>query len=375
MKKTYRAIALVEPLAHSDGHYYHFLKKIHVALSHSESDVNVYVSFFSKEQNEIPFSFIETASKGWLDAFSTFLSYIVSAEIKRLLIFDILSVQALRKAAKENSTIVFLSTFYFIPYIYSQIFLKNKKVVFYRFSQPGLHSAVIGKIISFFSSKQAKNIYFQSRAVVEEFSKVTGSTPNYLPIPIIAQPINNLARDDKKRINILLFGINHINKDIYTLVQAIKLLKKQAPEIAKKLDITVAGVQQSGKGRITGEEIKAELNCVKCINEVISDKEKIRLFSEASYVFAGFKKSFHSSSGVLTDCLEYDVPFICSTHQELAVEKVSCTHSIFYESENAKDLFEKLRETVMMKDFISPRKQTIKCLPEFELKNFLKMVL
>ena len=96
------------------------------------------------------------------------------------------------------------------------------------------------------------------------------------------------------------------------------MLSQLSEKEKEKIRLIVAGVQIAHGGRVTGEMLRKAHPETIVINRRIPNDEKFQLFKRVDYCFAGFTKKFNSSSGVLIDCVELQVPFISTSHQEIA---------------------------------------------------------
>ena len=83
------------------------------------------------------------------------------------------------------------------------------------------------------------------------------------------------------------------------------------------------------------------------INRKITEDEKILLFSRADYCFAGFKKDFTSSSGVLVDCIELQVPFLSTKQQEISQSFIKDKNCVIYEPGNFKELSALMKSKIL----------------------------
>ncbi len=374
--------AVIEPLAHMDGHYNHFMKKIYNILTEADLDVTKIVTIKSETSAQEGHNEIATMSNSSHAVFKKFISFVKPSPIKRLLHLDILSVIALHRARKNYEVIVFLSTFYFLPYIYSSVFLKNKRVIFYRFSQPYFNNKLLNRITIQAASRQSCNIYFQTKKIKSEFENIAHCSANYMPIPLQVVDKNSvnyhtplLVQQKKDDICILLFGINHASKDTSTFLEALRLIRFRNMKVFQRIRLIVAGVQIADRGRITGEQISKEFNRVTVLNKTISEEEKIALYEFCDFAFAGFKKSFNSSSGTINDCLELQTPIITSSHLEISNYLLSHESATLYEAEDIESLY-----TAMIAEFLKNGRDQAKVksanIPvDLTVKSFLEKVL
>lgn len=346
MKFSKNRYVVIEPLAHADGHYKHFMIKFYNILTEAGLDVTKIVTINSEMSVQEHHSEISTMSNNSHAVLKKIISLIKSPPIKRLLYYDIISVIALHRARNNYDVIIFLSTFYFLPYIYSSLFLKRRKVVFYRFSQPNFNNKFLKSITLKAASRQSKNIYFQTKVIKNNFDKIANCTTNYMPIPLRLVDKNSfdhrpplLIKQNDDDICILLFGINHASKDTSTLLQSLRLLRSRKLKIFRRIRLIVAGVQVTDGDRITGEEISKEFQRVTVLNQNISEEHKIMLYDLCDFAFAGFKTSFTSSSGTINDCLELQTPVITSSHLEISNYLVSHEAATLYEAEDSESLY------------------------------------
>ncbi len=344
VKSSAGSLALVEPLAHAPGHYSHFLQKMNGIFESSGYETDVIIGPPASNTS------LNCSIESSVSNFTYTVIYKIShlgflKKFKRIIYIDLISTLALRNAASSHKKIIFFSTFYILPYVYYLLFVrKSCRVIFYRFN----HHYFKNKIVKFFANKIfkncARNIYFQSEFVLNEFRQKTGGVGNYLPIPIVPIPprVDEFPEElfsdfppKGEMIEILIFGINHISKDLHTLLNS---LSKLEDKVKHKVRLVVAGAQIEHGGRVTGDMFRAVHVETLVVNRRITLEEKLYLFRRADYCFAGFKKSFTSSSGTLVDCIELQLPFIATFQQEITQlfqHEVWCKT---YEAENSVSL-------------------------------------
>lgn len=349
MKKQILSPIILEPLAHLDGHYFYFLEKIANLIKTKETFCSIEKKFEHDVLKPTPLLGFKTIK--FLNCIDKLMSFLKFKSVKRVIYIDIITTFSIYALRKKNNLIIVNSTFYFLPYLFVYLFLKKKKIIFYRFTHLQTNNELFNFLINKLSSKLADKIYFQSSQAHDEFFLLTQKRSNLLPIPINLEKKDVQTYNKKKiinsknlnKINLLIFGINHINKDLECLVCAVRNLKNNNFDLFNRLKINFIGKQIKNENRVTSDDFHLMGCNIESIKNSVSEQQKSEFYLKSNIVFCGFKKNFTGSSGTLVDSLNYSRPAIINYQNDFYKFLKNCKSIYSYESESSNELYNVLK--------------------------------
>lgn len=367
-----KSIILIEPMAHSLGHYLPYSLRLALMLKKEYSSVllittekieDLNILNILKENNIV--NIYTNAQQSLLFKILDYLRKKLPNSLRRIVLFDYLHYKAIKLACNYNiKNIFFMNTSFYFPFLYLKFNSKYKKILTYRISYPYKYKVfrIFRKIL--FNNENLKFV-FQNEKIklkaTEDVNLKYDVIPNLASVDRLYKSKNYI---DDTKVQYLFFGVNHTGKDWKVFESAINLLTDNYLNKIKLL--FVGDIKENDLKCDSPYDLKfnskVEVEIINTTGRYITSMERDKYFGESDYVVVSFRPSFQLSSATLIDAISYNRPVIASRNFEI---------TNFVKEYNSGILFDP-SDSVSLKNAIQDSIEDKEKYKNIEYNNFLK---
>jgi glycosyltransferase involved in cell wall biosynthesis len=354
------SIILVEPMAHSIGHYLPYALRLALMLKKEYSKVllvttekieDINVIGILKENN-IDYIYTDAQKSLCFKILNTVRKKLPNS-LRRIVLFDYLHYKAIKLAYKyDNNNIFFMNTAFYLPFLYLKFNRKCKKIITYRISYPYKYRvfSLLRKVL--FNNKNIKLVFQNEKIKLEAREDVN---LKYDVIPNLAS-VDSLYKSkdyiNDQKVQYLFFGVNHSGKDWKVFESAINLLNDNYSKKIKLLfvgDIKENDLQCDSPYDLKLDS-KVEVEIINTTGRYISSNERDKYFGKSDYIVVSFRKSFQLSSATLIDAISYNRPVVASRNFEITSFVKKYNSGVLFDPSDSESLKNAIEDSIDNKE-------------------------